>query len=339
MSGGIFSRATSTAFSAPPAPPTSSAMSGRDRRMQPPVPARSAEDDGRQPHHRSDRQVDAAGDDDRRQRDRQQPELHAEARDLEEVPGGGEVRRDGREERDLGRQCDEQDRVTGWEALEGPDHGVGEMRAQCQQVGRPQRPSLSKSFSPQSSQRTQSNNWLCVLSALRGERLLDSEGRWRSSSIWFNAPRDRKSDRVRHGPIAQGVERHGGKNDRALNRALPVGADAEKRQRRTDRAEQDHAEHRAGDAPAPAADRGAADDDGGDDLQLETEAGVAGNLVEADRIEQRREPGQAARQREYREGDEGGVKPGQARRFAVRAGRIDRAAGREMARAPTRGER
>ena len=118
MSGGMFSRATSTAFSAPPAQPTSSAMQARRPRMQPPVPARRAEDDGRQPHHRADRQVDAAGDDDRRQRDRQEPELHAEARDLEEVPGRGEVRRDEREERDLGRQRDEQDRVTGAEALE-----------------------------------------------------------------------------------------------------------------------------------------------------------------------------------------------------------------------------
>ncbi len=130
------------------------------------------------PHHRSDRQVDAASDDDRCQRDRQESELHAEARDLEEVPGRGEVRGDDREERRLRRQCDEQDRVTGWETLEGPDHCVGGMRAQCQQVGKPQLLSLSKSLSPQSSQRAQSNTWLCVLSALRGERLLDSEGRW-----------------------------------------------------------------------------------------------------------------------------------------------------------------
>ena len=35
-------------------------------------------------------------------------------------------------------------------------------------------PSLSKSLSPRSAQRTQSNSWLCVLSALRGEKLLDS---------------------------------------------------------------------------------------------------------------------------------------------------------------------
>ncbi len=129
MSGGIFSRATSTALSVPPG----AADEQRDERgrrwMEPPVPARRAEDDSREPHHRSDRQVDAAGDDDRRQRNRQEPELHAEARDLEEVPGCGEVRRDEGEERDLGRQRDNQDRVTGWETLEWPHHGVGEMRA------------------------------------------------------------------------------------------------------------------------------------------------------------------------------------------------------------------
>ena len=89
------------------------------RRVQPPVAARGAEDDRRESHHRPDRKIDAAGDDDRRQRDRQESELHAEPRDLEEVPGRGEVRRDDGEERDLGRQRDEQDRVTGAEALEG----------------------------------------------------------------------------------------------------------------------------------------------------------------------------------------------------------------------------
>ena len=46
---------------------------------------------------------------------------------------------------------------------------------------------------------------------------------------------------------------------------------------------------------APAGDRGAADDDGGDDLHLEAEAGVARNLVEADRVEQRGEAGQRRR--------------------------------------------
>ena len=55
----------------------------RDRQM--PISIRPAKRDRREAHHRSDRQIDAAGDDDGRQRQRQQAELDADARDLEEI--------------------------------------------------------------------------------------------------------------------------------------------------------------------------------------------------------------------------------------------------------------
>src|SRR5688572_15218379 len=58
-------------------------------------------------------------------------------------------------------------------------------------------------------------------------------------------------------------------DDRALQRALPVGADAEKGQRGTDRTEQDHAEQRPGHAAAAAGYRRAPDDDRGNHFHLE----------------------------------------------------------------------
>ena len=80
----------------------------------------------------------------------------------------------------------------------------------------------------------------------------------------------------------------------SLDRALPVRVHAEKRQRRTNRAEQDDAEQRAGERSASAANRGAADDHRRNDLHLQPKAGVAWNLIEADRVEDRREARQRA---------------------------------------------
>ena len=96
-----------------------------DGGVKPPVAAGGAEDDRRESHHRPDRQIDAAGDDHRRERDGQQSELHAEPRDLEEIPRRGEVRRDDGKERDLGSQRDEQDRVAGTQSMKGRGHGDG----------------------------------------------------------------------------------------------------------------------------------------------------------------------------------------------------------------------
>ena len=156
------------------------------------------------------------------------------------------------------------------------------------------------------------------------------------------APRHRGQARAPGGSSARGgrtfahcVDRDRREDDRALDGALPVRVDAEERQRRADRAEQDDAEQRAGERAAPAADRGAADDDRRNHLHLEPEAGVAGNLVEADRVEHRREAGQRAGGGEHRPLDARGVEAGQPRRVGVRAGGVDRAAGRDRWRSPT----
>ena len=73
----------------------------RDRDRQMPVDRGDAEDDRGEPHHRADGQIDAARDENRRQRHRQESELYAQARDLEQVARREKVRRDHREDRDL----------------------------------------------------------------------------------------------------------------------------------------------------------------------------------------------------------------------------------------------
>ncbi len=145
-------------------------------------------------HHGADRQVDAAADDHRRQRHGQQPELHAEPGDLEEVADGEEVRRNDGEERDLRDEREEQRAIRHSE------------------TGAPMPP--------------------CLTARIR--RALPREPGARE---W---PVDR-----RHASIRDGC-----KDDRALQRALPVRVHAEKRERRTDRAEQDDAEQRAGERAA-----------------------------------------------------------------------------------------
>ena len=67
---------------------------------------------------------------------------------------------------------------------------------------------------------------------------------------------------------ARVLERHVGgdrqQDDQPLDRLLPLRLDAEEHQRRADRAEQGDADQRADQRAAPAGDRRAADDDGGD---------------------------------------------------------------------------
>src|SRR5919198_1583822 len=86
---------------------------------------------------------------------------------------------------------------------------------------------------------------------------------------------------------ARGVDGHGRQNDRALQRALPLRAHAEERQRRPDGAEQRHAEHRARQRAAAAGNRRASDDDRSDHFHFEPDAGVARNLIEPNRVQQR----------------------------------------------------
>ena len=123
MSGGMSKRAMSHAFNAPPAHPTDSANAAAAGSGQVPVLVRRAEHHRGQPHHRSDRQIDAAADDHRRQRHGEQPQLDAEAGDLEEVSEREEVLRDGREERDLGGERQQQDPLTVREPALAPVRG------------------------------------------------------------------------------------------------------------------------------------------------------------------------------------------------------------------------
>ncbi len=86
ISGGSSSRAMSTAFSAPPAAPTSKReQHGRSGSASCQSREAAPKTTADEPHHRADREIDAAGDDDRRQRDGQQAELDAEPQDFEEV--------------------------------------------------------------------------------------------------------------------------------------------------------------------------------------------------------------------------------------------------------------
>ena len=249
MSGGMPRRATRMAFSAPPAQPVSrlDRRSGGDRKI--PVAIGRPEQNGRESHHRSHRQVDAAGDEDWREGDGQQAELDAQARDLEEVAGGREVRRDGGETGRSRKRVRPAPPTRRW-----PDHAAR------------QRP-----------------------------RRLHGQACPPASAVWLT-----RAD-------AQRIDDDGCEDDRALYGPLPVGADTEEGQRRSDDAHQDHAEQRARHGPAAAVDRRTADDNGGDHLHLQSESGVARNLIEADGIEQRRQAGQAAGERKHRKRRERGV--------------------------------
>src|SRR5687767_10216404 len=85
---------------------------------------------------------------------------------------------------------------------------------------------------------------------------------------------------IAFGPVRQRIGSHRNENNRALNRAFPVRAHAEKCQRRPDRTEQDDAEDGSGERAPSARNGGAADHDGRDHFQLETEPGVRRHLIE-----------------------------------------------------------
>ena len=274
MSGGIDSRATSAAFSRPPARPVEQADDRAHHDRQAPVLPRHAEEHGREAHHRADRQVDAAGDDHRRQRNRQQPELDAEPADLHEVA----------------------------------------------------RPSRSSARSRQTAR---------------------SPRRRRSSRIELVGPQEALHDAApaaalpQRRPGAQRVGRDRGEDDDAVQRALPVRGDAEERERRPDGAEQHHAEQRPAHRSPAAGDGGAADDDRGDDLELEAEPGVARNLVEPHRIQQRGQADERARDREHRRRhglDANAGEPGGLRRSSrSRRSPVRRATGAAPSRMPPAG--
>ena len=88
---------------------------------------------------------------------------------------------------------------------------------------------------------------------------------------------------------------------------------------------------RAGQRPAAARDRGAADDDRGDHRQLEADAGVGLHVDELHRREQRGEAGERAHHHERAGDHHGRPHAEQPGHLGVRAGGVDGAAGRRPA--------
>ena len=72
------------------------------------------------------------------------------------------------------------------------------------------------------------------------------------------------------------VEDHGEDDHRALDHDLPERRDAEDHQAVGQEADDERADERAADVAAPARERGAADDDRGDRVELERLAGLRG---------------------------------------------------------------
>ena len=116
---------------------------------------------------------------------------------------------------------------------------------------------------------------------------------------------------------ADALGRNRDEDDRALDGALPVRADSQECQRGTDGREQNDAEHGARDAAAAPGDGRSANHDRRNHLHLETDAGVAGNLVEPDGVEHGGESRQRSNDREHRAFHCGGVEPRKARRSGV----------------------
>src|SRR5579884_3095071 len=133
---------------------------------------------------------------------------------------------------------------------------------------------------------------------------------------------------------AQPVEGYGGEDNGALERVLPPGTDAEEGEGGTDHAEQDDAEQGAGNGAASAIDGCAADDDRGDDLQLEADARVGGDLAEPDGIEECRAAGEGAGDCEDGKDHAAGRDAGKAGGFRIGAGGINGASGSEPREAP-----
>src|SRR5205814_702207 len=108
-----------------------------------------------------------------------------------------------------------------------------------------------------------------------------------AASRILDMPHNRRR-RSRSGPGTGRVDRHGTQDDRALNGALPIGADAEECQSGPDGAKQQHTQEGASEGPAAPSDRGAAHNHCRDDLHLQPESAVARNLVETHGVEHRR---------------------------------------------------
>src|ERR1051326_248279 len=133
---------------------------------------------------------------------------------------------------------------------------------------------------------------------------------------------------------AQRVDGHGRQDDSALQGPFPIRTDAQKGQGRTDHTEQHHPEQCADHRSSSARDRRAAHDHRRNHLHLHPDPCIAGDLVETNRIEQRPEPGERARQGEHPEHNAAWIDSRQACRGWVRAGRVNRASRPQMAQTP-----
>src|SRR3954447_18561118 len=147
--------------------------------------------------------------------------------------------------------------------------------------------------------------------------------RWRSSAGTAHAP---PPQRVLDAQAQQAVGGDGAQQQRAVDRLVPERVDLQDRQGRGDGPQQQRAQDRAVHAARPAEDGHAADDDRGDDLQLEAGPGRRVDRAEARGVQ---DAGQA---REGAAGHEGPEDPSadadarERRRLGVGADRVQLAA-------------
>src|SRR5262249_55419970 len=139
---------------------------------------------------------------------------------------------------------------------------------------------------------------------------------------------------VSNRPIAQGVECDRGKDDRALDGALPIRTDAKECERRADDAEEHDAQHGATDTPPAPGTRMATDDAGGDHFELDPEPSIAGDLVEAYRVEKRRQPSQAPRDSEDTKRHDSGMEAPEPGCRGIGTGCVAGAARRDVSQSP-----
>src|SRR5947207_5171025 len=88
------------------------------------------------------------------------------------------------------------------------------------------------------------------------------------------------------------TDRDRNQDDGALDRFLPISADAQEGETRADGPEQDHTQQSSQNCARTAGDRGPAHDHGGDHFHLHTQPGIAGDLMETDGVDGRGQPGE-----------------------------------------------
>src|SRR5262245_8008785 len=89
------------------------------------------------------------------------------------------------------------------------------------------------------------------------------------------------------GTTPEHIERDGDENDEALHSALPIRADPDERECRTDGAEEHDPEQRTQNRTATAGDGGPTNHNRRNHLHFQTQAGIRWNLIEPRRVEER----------------------------------------------------